>query len=43
MFHDGLFGCNDSHGYIMAPSDKFTPQSFDWSNCSLNQMDKYLK
>ncbi|XP_044595285.1 venom metalloproteinase 3-like [Cotesia glomerata] len=43
MFHDGLYGCNDSHGYIMAPSDKFTPQSFDWSNCSLNQMDKYLK
>lgn len=44
MVHDGEENnCKDGDGYIMTRWDKFSPHSFDWSPCSLEQMDKYLK
>ncbi|XP_057326943.1 A disintegrin and metalloproteinase with thrombospondin motifs like [Microplitis mediator] len=45
MKHDGQENknCPDENGYIMTTYDKFTPQAFDWSNCSLIDMHNYLR
>lgn len=45
MNHDGQInrGCPSQNGFIMAPSDVHTPQQFDWSLCSLNDLQNFVK
>ncbi|XP_074112717.1 A disintegrin and metalloproteinase with thrombospondin motifs like [Cotesia typhae] len=45
MNHDGQINrrCPSQNGFIMAPSDVHTPQQFDWSLCSLNDLQNFVK
>ncbi|XP_057327771.1 A disintegrin and metalloproteinase with thrombospondin motifs like [Microplitis mediator] len=42
--HDGQVNraCSAQNGYIMAPSDVHTPRQFDWSLCSLLDLQNFI-
>ncbi|XP_074112191.1 A disintegrin and metalloproteinase with thrombospondin motifs like isoform X2 [Cotesia typhae] len=44
MNHDGSVNrqCPDEDGYIMATSNKFSQYAFDWSECSLANLETFL-
>ncbi|CAG5095158.1 Similar to Venom metalloproteinase 1 (Eulophus pennicornis) [Cotesia congregata] len=44
-YHDNITenGCRNEDNYIMATSNWKTENSFDWSNCSISQMNSFFK
>ncbi|XP_057326932.1 A disintegrin and metalloproteinase with thrombospondin motifs like [Microplitis mediator] len=44
MRHDGTVNqnCEARHGFMMAPSQEFTKYAFEWSQCSLIDMQNFL-
>ncbi|XP_044596778.1 A disintegrin and metalloproteinase with thrombospondin motifs adt-1-like [Cotesia glomerata] len=45
MMHDGQINrkCSEKHGFIMSPTNQHSKHSFEWSNCSLTDMQRFLK
>lgn len=35
--------CQDDNGYIMTTYNRFSNHSFDWSPCSINEIDKFIR
>ncbi|XP_057327759.1 A disintegrin and metalloproteinase with thrombospondin motifs like [Microplitis mediator] len=35
--------CQDDNGYVMTTYNRFSSHSFDWSPCSISQMDKFIR